>query len=51
MPPKKPANKAVSSKSSKKVETRSEMPKMTVASKDTVESSVLNRLRDRKSVV
>jgi len=44
MPPKKPANKAVSSKSSKKVETRSEMPKMTVASKDTVESSVLNRL-------
>jgi len=44
MPPKKPAKKAVSSKSSKKVETRSEMPKMTVASKDTVESSVLNRL-------
>ena len=44
MPPKKPAKKAVSSKPLKKVEARSEMPKMEIARKENVESPVLNRL-------
>ncbi len=44
MPPKKTTKKVVSAKPPVTVEARSEMPKMTVASKDTVESSVLNRL-------
>ena len=44
MPPKKTTKKVVSAKPPVKSEVHSEMPKMTVASKDTVESSVLNRL-------
>jgi len=44
MPPKKTTKKVGSAKPPVTVEARSEMPKMAAASKDTVESSILNRL-------